>query len=120
VLSGLEPAYSEIGDVRSIALSGFSPEFLKAVAENYQLWQEPLGDICAKAVRIKVKDIDYTPIEGNYIQEDATLNEAIHQLIVGYHQNLLIVKGEEKEIVGVLRLYDVFKQVYSVIKSCNL
>lgn len=120
VLGGLEPAYKEIGDVRSIALSGFSPEFLSIMAENYQLWQEPLGDICGKAVNIKVKDIEYTPIEGNYIQENATLNEAIHRLIVGYHQNLLVVRGENKKIVAVLRLYDVFRQVYNQIKACQV
>jgi CBS domain-containing protein len=120
VLSGLEPAYREIGDVRSIALSGFSAEFLKTMAANYRLWQQPLGDICGKALQIKVKNIDYTVVEGNYITANATLNEAIHQLIVGYHQNLLVVIGEEKNIVGVLRLYDVFKQVYKTIKTCHL
>jgi CBS domain-containing protein len=120
VLSGLEPAYREIGDVRSIALSGFSAEFLKKMAANYQLWQQPLGDICGKAAQIKVKNVDYTPVEGNYITENATLNQAIHQLIVGYHQNLLVVSGEEKDIVGVLRLYDVFKQVYKMIKTCQM
>jgi CBS domain-containing protein len=120
VLSGLEPTYKEIGDVRSIALSGFSAEFLKKMAANYRLWQQPLGDICGKASQIKVKNIDYTPVEGNYIRKNATLNEAIHRLIVGYHQNLLVVSGEEKNIVGVLRLYDVFKQVYKMIKTCHM
>ena len=119
-LRGLEPAYREIGDVRSIALSGFSAEFLKTMAENYQLWQEPLGDICGKAVRIKVRDIEYSPLEGNCIEQDATLNEAIHRLIIGYHQNLLVVTGEEKEIIGVLRLYDVFKQIYNIVSTCEL
>jgi hypothetical protein len=104
--------------VRSIALSGFSAEFLKKMAANYQLWQQPLGDICGKASQIQVKNIDYTPVEGNYIRKDATLNQAIRQLIVGYHQNLLVVSGEDKEIVGVLRLYDVFKEIYRMIKTC--
>jgi Mg2+/Co2+ transporter CorB len=90
------------------------------MAENYQLWQEPLGDICGKAGRIKVRDIEYTPIENNCLEHDATLNEAIHRLVVGYHQNLLVVTGEEKEIVGVLRLYDVFKQIYTIVATCEL
>jgi len=119
VLSGLEPAYKEIGDVRSMALSGMSQDFLKSLADNYQLWQKPLGDICGKAFKIKVKDIDYTTTEGNYIEEDATLDQAIHQLIVGYHQNVLVTRGESDAIVGVLRLYDVFKKVASIIKKCK-
>jgi CBS domain-containing protein len=119
VLSGLEPAYKEIGDVRSMALSGMSQDFLKSLAENYQLWQKPLGDICGKAFKIKVKDIDYTTTKGNFIKEDATLDQAIHQLIVGYHQNVLVTRGKDKKIVGVLRLYDVFKKVASIIKRCE-
>lgn len=119
VLSGLEPAYKEIGDVRSMALSGMSQDFLKSLAENYQLWQKPLGDICGKAFKIKVKDIDYTTTEGNFIDEDATLDQAIHQLIVGYHQNVLVTRGEGDAVVGVLRLYDVFKKVASIIKKCK-
>ena len=119
VLSGLEPAYKEIGDVRSMARSGMSQDFLKSLAENYQLWQKPLGDICGKALKIKVKDIDYTTTEGNFIEEDATLDQAIHQLIVGYHQNVLVTQEGDKEIVGVLRLYDVFKRVAGIIKRCK-
>jgi CBS domain-containing protein len=120
VLSGLEPAYKEIGDVRSMALSGMSQDFLKSLAENFQLWQKPLGDICGKAFKIKVKDIDYTTTKGNFIKEDATLDQAIHQLIVGYHQNVLVTRGKDKKIVGVLRLYDVFKKVASIIKRCKI
>jgi len=119
VLSGLEPAYKEIGDVRSMARSGMSQDFLKSLAENYQLWQKPLGDICGKAFKIKVKDIDYTTTEGNFIEEDATLDQAIHQLVVGYHQNVLVTQEGDKEIVGVLRLYDVFKKVAGIIKRCK-
>jgi len=34
------------------------------------------------------------------------------------YQNLLVLRVEEKEIVRVLRLYDVFKHVCSIIKNC--
>ena len=120
VLSGLEPAYKEIGDVRTMALSGISQDFLKSLADNYQLWQKPLGDICGKAFKIKVKDIDYTTTKGNFIKEDATLDQAIHQLIVGYHQNVLVTREGDNRIVGILRLYDVFKKVASIIKRCKI
>ena len=120
VLSGLEPAYKEIGDVRTMALSGISQDFLKSLAENYQLWQKPLGDICGKAFKIKVKNIDYTTTEGNFIEEEATLDQAIHQLIVGYHQNVLVTREGDNRIVGILRLYDVFKKVASIIKRCKI
>ena len=47
---------------------------------------------------------------------DAMLDAAIHQLVVGHHHSLLVTKGGE--IVGVLRLTDVFKEVCQRIKEC--
>ena len=48
--------------------------------------------------------------------EDASLDEAIHQLIMGHHQSLLVTRGEK--IVGVLRLTDVFAAVFHTMKEC--
>ena len=65
-----------------------------------------------------VKDIMYTPTEGEYVEEKASLGEAIHQLVMGHHQSLLVTK--EDEIVGILRLVDVFKEICEGIKACEL
>ncbi len=77
-------------------------------------------EICAKASSIKVKEIDYTPIKNKDIDQDASLDEAINLLIVGQHNNLLVTKAEGKEIVGVLRLNDLFDEVCDKIKACEL
>jgi CBS domain-containing protein len=50
---------------------------------------------------------------------DATLDQAIHQLVVGHHQSLLVTK-DGKEIVGILRLTDVFQEISERIKECGL
>jgi predicted transcriptional regulator len=60
----------------------------------------------------------YTPAQGEYVKEEATLDEAIHQLIIGHHQSLLVLRG--KEIVGILRLNDVFREVCNMIVSCTV
>ena len=70
---------------------------------------------CQKGSQIKVKDVMYTPAEGEYVQEDATLDEAIHQLVIGRHQSLLVTR--ESRVVGVLRLSDVFGAICSAIRS---
>ena len=119
VLRGLEPRYKELGDVRSTSISGLSPDFLKSMLTSFRLWQRPLADICGKAADILVKDIGYTPVEDKYVEEDATLDEAVHLLIVGKHQNLLVTRGKSKEIVGVLRLSDVFNRVCEMIQTCK-
>ncbi|MDY6843821.1 MAG: CBS domain-containing protein, partial [Thermodesulfobacteriota bacterium] len=87
VLRGLEPGYKEIDDIKGISHKGFSPDFFKSMLEKYNLWQRPLDHICSKASEIKVKDVMYTPIESEYIEEGTSLNEAMHQLIMGHHQS---------------------------------
>lgn len=120
VLGGLEPKYKDIGDLRSVSRSGFTTEFLKSMLSTHRLWQKPLVDICRKAAEIQVKDIGYTPVTGKCVREDATLDEAVHLLIIGNQQNLLVTKAESEEIIGVLQLSDIFSEVSNMIKSCKL
>jgi predicted transcriptional regulator len=118
ILKTLEPKYAEMGDLGPLSRAGFSPEFLRSMIEKFALWDKPLSDICSKAGRMKVKDIMYTPTEGEYVEENASLGEAIHQLVMGHHQSLLVSRGAE--IVGILRLVDVFNRVRDAMKTCEL
>jgi CBS domain-containing protein len=118
ILKTLEPKYAEMGDLGPLSRAGFSPEFLKSMIEKFALWDKPLSDICSKAAKMKVKDVMYTPTEGEYVEESASLGEAIHQLVMGHHQSLLVTKGEK--IVGILRLVDVFRRVCDAMKTCQL
>jgi len=118
ILRTLEPKYAEMGDLGPLSRAGFSPQFLKSMIEKFALWDKPLTDICSKAARLKVKDIMYTPTEGEYVEESASLGAAVHQLVMGHHQSLLVTRG--KEIVGILRLVDVFKEICEAMKTCEL
>ncbi|MCD4721995.1 MAG: CBS domain-containing protein [Desulfobacula sp.] len=112
VIRALEPKYEQFMEEKSTPRTGyfgFSPQFMKGILEQYQLWYEPLKDISGKAGKQKVKKLMHTPTAGEYVKEDANLGEAIHQLIMGHHQSLLVTKGED--IVGILRLTDVFKEI---------
>ena len=119
VLKGLESGYKKMGDFKGISHTGFSTEFIKSMVDKYDLWKKPLEEICRRSPHIKVKDIMYTPTEGEYVPMDATLDQALHQLVVGHHQSLLVTK-DGGEIVGILRLTDVFQEISEMIKSCNL
>jgi predicted transcriptional regulator len=59
-----------------------------------------------------------TPTPKERIAEESSLQEAVHQLIVGNHQSLLVTR--DSEIVGVLRLTDVFSKICGLIKACRL
>ena len=65
-----------------------------------------------------MRDVMYSPSEGEYVREDATLAEAIHQLVIGRHQSLLVTR--DKDIVGILRLTDVFTEVCDRMKACQI
>ena len=118
VLKALEPKYSEMGDMKRISAAGFSQQFLKSMMERYSLCDKSFTDMCRRASKMIVKDFMYTPTQGEYVREDTSLDEAIHQLILGNHQSLLVTKG--KDIVGVLRLTDVFREICQAIKACQL
>jgi len=116
VLKALEPKYQEMIQGEGLHRFGFAKEFEKSILEEFHLFASPLDDICRKAGEKNVKEFMYTPGEGEYVSEDATLDVAIHQLIIGHHQSLLVTRS--KKIVGVLRLTDVFAAVFHKMKEC--
>jgi len=109
VIKALEPNYRRIQRLRSLDRFGLSPELVKSMMEQYSLWDRPLESLCLTAAKEKVKEIMYTPTEGEYIEEDASLDAAIHRLVVGYHHSLLVTR--DSSIVGILRLTDVFSLI---------
>ncbi len=118
IIKGLEPNYKKIGEFHESSRYGFTTDFIRSMLTNYDLWRKPLEDICKKAAAVTVREIMSTPGPGEYVEADATLNEAIHQLVVGQHASLLVTEGSK--IVGILRLSDVFKEVCDRIKACKM
>jgi CBS domain-containing protein len=118
VLRALEPKnehYELFGDIRKYK---FSNQFIINLREKYRMQEEPLADICRKAGGIKVEDLMKTPAEDEFIDIDTSLNTAIHQLSSGNHMSLLV--KQNGEIVGILRLTDVFAAIFHTMKECKL
>lgn len=118
VLRALEPKYGSIIDLGSLSRFGYTNHFLKSLVSQYQLWDKPLNDICKKAGSLKVKTFMVVPTEGEYISEESSLDEAIHMFVMGNHQSLIVKKGSE--IIGILRLVDLFHKISETIKLCSL
>jgi CBS-domain-containing membrane protein len=116
VLRALEPKYDLISHRQDAHLGGFTREFMKGMVRNFGLWDNPMKDICKKAAVRKVKDFMHTPGEGELVDAEDSLDEAIHQLLMGHHQSLLVLQG--KEIVGILKLTDVYSAISQTIKEC--
>ena len=116
LLKALEPKYKGMIEGRGPQRFGFTKQFMKSMLQEYNLFADPLEDICRKAGEKNVKEFMYTPGEGEYVTENAPLGEAIHQLIMGHHQSLLVTRDDK--IVGILRLTDVFAAVFHKMKEC--
>lgn len=118
VLRVLEPKGQPIGDSRSLSRFGITPRYLKPMLDQCKFWEKPLIEICKGAVRLQVKKLIHAPAEGEFVEEDASLAEAIHQLALEHHQSLLVTR--KNKIVGVLRQVDIFKEVFQTLSECKL
>lgn len=118
VLRALEPREDYADDIRNLQLFGFSSKFIRDVRKQRRLKGAPLKDLCRKASTLKVEDFMQAPSEGEFIDEEASLELAILQLVMGdHHLSLLVTRGET--IVGVLRMTDVFAAVFHAAKECE-
>jgi len=115
-LKALEPKYDDMLDRQRSHQLGFTRKFMKSMLKDQHLFVGPLEDMCRKAGEQSVKRHMHTPSEGEYIEEEASLDEAIHQLVLGNHQSLLVTR--QGAITGILRLTDVFAAVYHTMREC--
>ena len=118
ILRALEPKTRQISDSKTLSRFGVSSEYLKPMLRQCAFWDKPLIDICRAAGRLKVRILVCAPAEGEFVPEDASLSEAIHQLALEHHQSLLVTRG--KKIVGILRQTDMFKEVVETLAVCEL
>ena len=112
VLKALEPKYMDLcepGSESGMTRFGFTKNFFTDMCTQYNLWSTPMPQLVRQAANRPVKTFMYKPKEGEYITENGAIEEAIHLLVVGRHQSLLVLK--DKKIVGVLRLVDMFREI---------
>jgi CBS domain-containing protein len=118
VLRALEPKEDNPGEMTELSQFGFSANFLHKLRKQRRLNTAPLKDLCRIATKLKVEDFMQTPSEGEFIDQQASLDMAIMQLVTGHHISLLVTR--ENEIIGILRMTDAFAAVYHTMKECEL
>ena len=117
ILIALEPNYGKVEGMGVLERSGFSPELIKSMLEDKALWAQPLELVCERAATLKVRDLVEAPSEDEYIDENDTLGEAVHQFVMSPYHSLLVTSGDE--VGGILRLSDVFTKVCDELKACE-
>ena len=108
VFRALEPNYSKVEQQNEKGI--LTADFVMKAVKDFNLWIEPTQTICERGGRLLVSDVMHTPEKIEYIEETATLENALHLYVMGIHQPL-IVKNEDGKVTGVLRFGDVFEAV---------
>ncbi|HKK00420.1 MAG TPA: CBS domain-containing protein [Desulfotignum sp.] len=127
-LQGLEPKYNEIEELyhtinRKLGskyhlVADYSPQQFHSQIQKYNLWEKPLHNLCGKAAACLAKDFMHIPAESDYIKEDASLDQAVHQFVLVRTQSLLV--KNTRDITGILRLSDVVETIFNMIKQCQV
>lgn len=115
VLRKLEPKLFRQEDFSALSRTHLSPDFIDALQERFARYAGGLAQMCREAARLRASDA-MVPA-GEAIDEETPLVEAIHHLVVEHSQSVLVSRDDE--IVGILRLSDVFEEVASLIRSCD-
>lgn len=105
ILHGLEPRY------------GLPVEPLFMVDEYFTWTHAMFVNLAAKAKAVKAKDLLREHFQDETIDENATLDQAVHQLVQGKLLSLIVI--HEGDVVGVLRLSDVFVHVCESMNAAS-
>ena len=116
ILRSLEPELLKHDDEASLARAGLTEEFIQPIKETFSLFTGGLEQMCRAAGRIKAKDA-MVPVDES-IDEEALLNEAIHQMVTKHVLSISVIR--KGEVVGILRQSDVFAEVAEIIRSSNV
>ena len=116
-LKALEPMENKVNSINELIKFGFSNKFMSDIRKKERLKAAPLSDLCQQTLEMKVEDFMQATAEGETIGHEASLDIAIHQLVMGNHSSLLVIQKDS--VIGILRLADVFAAVFHTIKTCE-
>ena len=87
------------------------------MGKDVGLWKKPLNDLVEKARNIPARQLVRPLADGEAISDDASIDEALHHLIVGRFQSLLVKHNER--IIGIIRLTDVYEEMSKLLRSTD-
>jgi len=112
-LKGLEPSYCELGDWEAVSRAGLSAEFVCSMLDSHRLWHQGWDELRRRVRKTTVGEIMRPVAVG--VAADSPLTDAIHLFVMYQTLSLLVREGEE--VVGILRLSDVFTRVFGDLKD---
>ncbi len=116
LLSGLEPGYVEFAE--SAKTSGLSSEQLRSELQKHGLWEDALEGVCKKAGEASIKTLVTIPEDIQVTSLEASINEAIYQMIVAGKDYLCVKDG--RAVAGVISLPDILGHICDTVKGCRM
>ena len=117
VFRALEPNYTKVEQQQQQGV--LTANFVMKAAQDFNLWIEPTQTICERGGRLKVSDVMHITEKMEFIEETATLENALHLYVMGIYQPL-IVNNKDGKVTGVLRFGDVFEVVRQRLLRCRV
>lgn len=111
---GLNRVRSGSASSKVAARAGTARAVVEDIVGSSHLWRSRLRTIADDSADLKVRDLMHEPRTKELIDENRSLETAIHQLSAGHFMSLLVTR--DNRIVGVLRLVDVFEVVSGMIR----
>ncbi len=103
--------------LRGLELQAIQRVDALSMVEGYSVWRQPLANLATKARYVLVRNLVRRLPKSEFVAEDATLDQAIHQLLTHRALSLIVTRGADT--VGVLRVADVFNYVLAKVKTVS-
>lgn len=95
VLKALEPKYfDELEIDGDLGIQRLSNYILKTMVDKYELFEDSFEEACQRAAQLPIRKLMHRPKADEFIDKNGSLGEAIHQLVIGGHQSLLVRDGK--------------------------
>jgi len=107
-LAALEPGHEPL---EALDRAGLAPDLIASISDHMRLLRPGLRDLCLRSAHLRVGDVMRRLDES--IEEGAPLSEAIASLV--RLQTLSILVRRKSEIVGLLRLADLYDLIATLI-----
>ena len=119
VLRALEPKTDDLKNIDKLAQFGFSSAFITQLREELRLDDASVENVYSFSdiLQMKVEDFMKALADNDFIDEKTSVATAAHQMSVRNRLTMLVTC--EKEVVGILRLSDVFTAVLNALKSAT-
>lgn len=114
IFRALEPNYKKL--IKNYKDGTLTKEYVMKAVKDFNLWREPMYDLCQRGSGLTVSGIMHIPENHEYVQEDDSLEQALHRYVMDVHQPLIVKKGDE--VTGILRFGDLFEMIRKSMLAC--